>query len=153
IAARGPARHQGGEASLAERILDAVAELTGWDCPVAIADGPFAAPLASAPGRILRPGRSAPPPAPPPTPALRSAPVGPGWGHRGQPSAARDQRRLDLTETVDLLQRLGITTLGDLAALPSAAVADRFGPDVATLHLLARGQEPAPPAAHHPAQP
>src|SRR5699024_3608358 len=81
-----------------------------------------------------------------------SAPVGPGWGHRGQPSAARDQRRLDLTETVDLLQRLGITTLGDLAALPSAAVADRFGPDVATLHLLARGQEPAPPAAPPPAE-
>src|SRR5699024_9789760 len=42
MAARGPARHQGGEASLAERILDAVAELTGWDCAVGIADGPFA---------------------------------------------------------------------------------------------------------------
>src|SRR5699024_1458167 len=70
-----------------------------------------------------------------------------------QPSATRPERRLDLAETVDLLQRLGITTLGDLAALPSAAVADRFGPDVATLHLLARGQEPAPPAAHHPTQP
>src|SRR5690625_44737 len=40
-----------------------------------------------------------------------------------------------------------------LAALPAAAVTDRFGPDVATLHLLAQGQEPAPPATHHPAQP
>src|SRR5699024_10742786 len=137
MAARGPARHQGGEASLAERILDAVAELTGWDCAVGIADGPFAALLASGPGRIVRAGRSAEYLAPHPIAALRSAPVGPGWGHRGQPSAARDQRRLDLTETVDLLQRLGITTLGDLAAL----------------HLVARGQEPAPPAAHHPAQP
>src|SRR5699024_697269 len=153
MAARGPARHQGGEASLAERILDAVAELTGWDCAVGIADGPFAALLASGPGRIVRAGRGAAHLAPHALAALRSAPRGPGWGRRGQPSGARDQRRLDLTETVDLLQRLGITTLGDLAALPSAAVADRFGPDVATLHLLARGQEPAPPAAHHPAQP
>src|SRR5690606_13433999 len=52
MSARGPARHQGGEEALAERILDAVAELTGWDCGVGIADGPFAALLASAPGRI-----------------------------------------------------------------------------------------------------
>ena len=153
MSARGPARHQGGEGRLAERILDAVAELTGWDCAVGIADGPFAALLASGPGRIVHEGRSGEYLAPHPIAALRSAPVGPGWGHRGQPSATRDQRRLDLAETVDLLQRLGITTLGDLAALPSAAVADRFGPDVATLHLLARGQEPAPPAAHHPTQP
>ena len=153
MSARGPARHQGGEEALAERILDAVAELTGWDCGVGIADGPFAALLASAPGRIVRPGRSADYLAPHPISALAQAPVGPGWGHRGQPSATRPERRLNLAETVDLLQRLGITTLGDLAALPSAAVADRFGPDVATLHLLARGLEPAPPAAHHPTQP
>ncbi|MGO2535242.1 MAG: DNA polymerase Y family protein, partial [Brachybacterium tyrofermentans] len=153
MSARGPARHQGGEAQLAERILDAVAELTGWDCSVGIADGPFAALLASPPGRIVRDGRSADYLAPHPITTLRSAPVGPGWGHRGQPSARRTERRLDLAETVDLLQRLGITTLGDLAALPSAAVADRFGPDVSTLHLLARGEEPAPPATHHPTQP
>ena len=153
MSARGPARHQGGEPDLAERILDAVAELTGWDCAVGIADGPFAALLASPPGRIVREGRSAEYLAPHPIAALRSAPVGPGWGHRGQPSATRPEKRLDLAETVDLLQRLGITTLGDLAALPSAAVADRFGPDVAALHLLARGQEPTPPATHHPTQP
>src|SRR5699024_890890 len=153
MSARGPARHQGGEEALAERILDAVAELTGWDCAVGIADGPFAALLASPPGRIVREGRSAEYLAPHPSQAPRRAPVGPGWGHRGQPSATRPERRLDLAETVDLLQRLGIMTLGDLAVLPSAAVADRFGPDVATLHLLSRGQEPTPPAAHHPTQP
>ncbi|WP_158239393.1 DNA polymerase Y family protein [Brachybacterium sp. UMB0905] len=153
MAARGPARHHGGEEHLAERILDAVAELTGWDCSVGIADGPFAALLASVPGRIIRPGRSADYLAPHPISALVHAPVGPGWGHRGQPAATRAERPLDLAETVDLLQRLGITTLGDLAALPPAAVADRFGPDVAALHLLSRGLEAAPPAAHHPAQP
>lgn len=156
MAARGPARHHGGEPVLAERIIDAVADLTGWDCSVGIADGPFAALLAARTGRIVHPGRSGDYLAPHPIGALRDAPVGPGWGHRGQPTAIRadrTERRLDLPETVDLLQRLGIATLGDLAALPAASVADRFGPDVATLHLLSAGREPAPPAAHHPAQP
>lgn len=153
MAARGPARHHGGEQALAERIIDAVADHTGWDCSVGVADGPFAALLACDAGRIVRPGRSAEYLAPHPISALRRAPVGPGWGHRGQPEAAGATRRLDLGETVDLLSRLGIATLGDLAALPSAAVADRFGPDVAALHLLSRGLEPTPPAAHHPTQP
>ena len=153
MAARGPARHHGGEEQLAERILDAVADHTGWEAAVGVADGPFAALLAAGAGRIVRPGRSADYLAPHPVAALRHAPVGPGWGHRGQPSATRPEKKLDLAETVDLLQRLGIATLGDLAALPSASVADRFGPDVAELHLLARGEEPAPPAAHHPTQP
>lgn len=153
MAARGPARHHGGEEQLAERILDAVADHTGWEAAVGVADGPLAALLAAGAGRIVRPGRSADYLAPHPVAALRHAPVGPGWGHRGQPSATRPEKKLDLAETVDLLQRLGIATLGDLAALPSASVADRFGPDVAELHLLARGEEPAPPAAHHPTQP
>src|SRR5699024_5388819 len=122
----------------------------GWG---AIPSRPFAASPAARPGRSAPPARRAEPPPPPPITPRGSAPVGPGWGHRGQRSATRPERRLDLAETVDLLQRLGITTLGDLAALPSAAVADRFGPDVATLHLLSRGQEPTPPAAHHPTQP
>src|SRR5699024_3331582 len=81
---------------------------------------PFAALLAARPGRIVRPGRSAEYLAPHPITTLGSAPVGPGWGHRGQPAATRPERRLDLAETVDLLQRLGTATLGDLAALPTA---------------------------------
>src|SRR5699024_2810361 len=107
----------------------------------------------SGPGRIVRAGRTAEYLAPHPIAALRSAPVFPGWGYRGPPSAPRDQRRLDLPVTAVLQHLRRITTHVRLPALPSAAVADRFGPDVATLHLLARGQEPAPPAAHHPAQP
>lgn len=153
MSARGPARHVGGEERLAERIVDAVAELTGWDCSVGIADGPFAALLAARTGRVVRAGRSADYLAPHPVSALRHAPVGPGWGHRDQAAPAARERRMDLAETVDLLQRLGIATLGDLAALPGAAVTDRFGPDIGLLHLLSRGLEPAPPAAHRPAQP
>ena len=47
MSARGPARHHGGEEALAERILDAVADHTGWEAAVGVADGPFAALLAA----------------------------------------------------------------------------------------------------------
>ena len=157
MAARGPARHQGGEENLAVRIVDAVADHTGWDCTVGIADGPYAALLAARSGRIVRPGRSADYLAPHGIDMLRHAPVGPGWGHRDQPGTATHGgtggRRWRLEEVIDLLGRLGITTLGEFAALPSDAVTHRFGPDVAQLHLLSRGQESTPPAAHHPPQP
>ncbi|PWH05715.1 DNA repair nucleotidyltransferase [Brachybacterium endophyticum] len=154
MSARGPARHRGGEEALAEAIVDAVAELTGWDAMVGIADGPFAALLAARTGRIVRPGRSRNYLGPHAISALREAPVGPGWGHRDQPAAdSARTRRVDLAEVIDLLERLGIRSLEDFAALPSTSVTARFGPDVAQLHLLARGGEPTPPEAHHPTQP
>ena len=45
--------------------------------------------------------------------------------------------RPDLAVT---LQRLGITTLGQFAALPAANVSDRFGADAAACHAVARGE-------------
>jgi protein ImuB len=42
---------------------------------------------------------------------------------------------------VEPLERLGIRTLGELAALPRAKVADRFGPPGLTAHALARGTD------------
>lgn len=147
--AAGPARHQGGEHVLAERIIDAVAEHTGWDCSVGIADGPFAAVLAAAAGRVIRPGRSADYIAPHPIAALAHAPVSDSWSRGASQQAARST----LADAVDLLQRLGIATLGDFAALPTASVMDRFGPQIAHLHLLARGLEAAPPRICRPPQP
>lgn len=41
----------------------------------------------------------------------------------------------------DPLERLGIATLGELAALPRAAVADRFGASGLLAHELARGKD------------
>jgi len=41
----------------------------------------------------------------------------------------------------DPLERLGVRTLGELAALPRAAVADRFGPPGLLAHDLARGRD------------
>ena len=50
---------------------------------------------------------------------------------------------------VDTLERLGVTTLGELAALPDSAVADRFGTAGMRALAMARGQEeplrPRPP--------
>jgi len=43
------------------------------------------------------------------------------------------------------LERLGIRTLGDLAALPAEAVADRFGQAGLRAHEFARGLAPPPP--------
>ncbi len=44
-----------------------------------------------------------------------------------------------LAELPEALERLGVTTLGELAALPTAAVADRFGRVGLVAHGLARG--------------
>ena len=45
--------------------------------------------------------------------------------------------RPDLAVT---LQRLGVTTLAQLAALPAASISDRFGADAAACHAVARGE-------------
>ncbi|HEY5977024.1 MAG TPA: hypothetical protein VIT85_04130 [Solirubrobacterales bacterium] len=55
--------------------------------------------------------------------------------------------RLDLGERereglLETLKRLGVDTLGTLAALAPARVADRFGPPGLGAHRLARGEEP-----------
>jgi protein ImuB len=51
-------------------------------------------------------------------------------------------RRCEATAQLpDALERLGVDTLGALAALPRAAVADRFGPAGLRAHDLARGRD------------
>jgi protein ImuB len=63
------------------------------------------------------------------------------------PLPARVLERPDLT---DLLCRLGILTLGDLAALPVAAVVGRFGIEGLRAHRLAAGLDERPPMARVP---
>jgi protein ImuB len=50
---------------------------------------------------------------------------------------------------IDVLERVGVRTLGELAALPRGAVADRFGTVGLRVHELARGEDrplrPRPP--------
>ncbi len=51
------------------------------------------------------------------------------------------RRRAQTAALPDALERLGIATLGALAALPRAAVADRFGASGLLAHDLARGRD------------
>lgn len=54
------------------------------------------------------------------------------------------------TELGELLQRWGVHTFGDMAALPEAGIAERFGPDGVRLQRLARGTIQRPLAIHQP---
>ncbi len=121
FASRGPARYFDGEEALADLVLATVPTA----CRVGLADGPFAALLAA---RTALPG-----------------------GHRLV--AAGDSRTfvapfpvtaLERPELSDLLQRLGLRRLGDLAGLPPSQVLARFGPDGELAHRLARGLDERP---------
>lgn len=126
VAARGPARHFGGEERAAERIVEQVAEQCGVESQVGIADGMFAAELAARAGRIVAPGDTA------------------------DFLAGVDISTLDRPVLVDLLRRLGIRTLGQFAALPTGDVLARFGFDAALAHRLAAGGDERPLAPRHP---
>jgi protein ImuB len=134
---RGPSRYFGGDRALATKVAAAVdAVLATWvaapRCRIGVADGPFAAERAARlssgapPVLVVPPGRSAD--------FLAPFPV----------------RFLDRPDLADLLARLGLTTLGDLAALPGATVLARFGADGALAHRLARGGDDRPRAARTP---
>ena len=66
-------------------------------------------------------------------------------------SALADQGLAD-QDLVALLTRLGLRTLGDLAALPASDVASRFGAAGETLHRLSRGLGSRPLAVRPPAE-
>ncbi len=112
LPARGPARFFGGE----EAVLVQLATGVGEEVAVGVADGLFAATLAARSGLIVPPG---------------------GTTDFLAPWSVATLARPELAVT---LQRLGITTLGQFAALPAASVSDRFGPDSAACHAVARGE-------------
>ncbi|MGO9877476.1 MAG: DNA polymerase Y family protein, partial [Acidimicrobiia bacterium] len=126
---RGPSRYFGGDDALAVRVREGVVAAlddSEPDVRIGIADGGFAARLAArqaAPEApfVVEPGGSAAFCAPWPVATF------------GDP------------ELVSLLVRLGLPTLGDVAALPADAVLARFGADGRRFHDLARGHDPGPP--------
>jgi protein ImuB len=124
FATRGPSRYFGGDEALAGRVAEAVGAVQGQ---VGVADGPFAAELAARQSAVVAPGES-------PT-FLSSFPVD----------------VLEQPELADLLRRLGIRTLAELAALPAPAVLARFGPEGIGAHRLAAGLDERPLAARVPA--
>jgi protein ImuB len=126
--ARGAARYHGGEPALAVTVTAAVhAAIEGrGGCRVGIADGTFAAGLAARHQAIVPPGGSRAFLAPHPVAAL------------------------DRPDLADLLVRLGLRTLGDLAALPGVDLAARFGPEGARAARLASGLDEHPRGARRP---
>jgi protein ImuB len=125
---RGPARYFGGEAELARKLAESVERLAlGLGCGIGVADGVFAALLASRDALISEePGLIVPAGGTPAYLAPRSVTV------LGEP------------ELAELLVRLGIRTLGEFSALPASEVETRFGPPGRYAHRLACGLNPRP---------
>jgi protein ImuB len=144
VPAKGPAGYFGSEADAAERIVDQVSGAVGVECQVGVADGLFAAVLAARRGVLVEVGRSREFLAP-----LRIEEIGQPVDHSGADAATSALVR-ERAELVDLLRRLGIRTLGDFAALPSADVATRFGADALLAHRAACGWEERPPERRRP---
>lgn len=127
LASRGPSRYFGGESTLRERVAAVVDEAVvamrarplhpDDRTRTGIADGPFAATLAATRGQVIPPLGS------------------PGF------LAPFPVDRLDDPALIDLLHRLGIHTLGQLAALPRRRVVARFGADGEIAHRLASGDD------------
>jgi protein ImuB len=112
--ALGASRYHGGDEALAEHLLTQVAAETGAEAWVGIADGLLAAILAARDGVVVAAGTSPDYLAPRPLTDLGVALRGTAHGE-------------DLDVLTDLLTRLGVKTLGDLARLPAPSVTERFG--------------------------
>jgi protein ImuB len=125
---RGPSRYFGGDHALGLRVRDVVGV---DDVRVGIADGEFAAGLAA-----RRAGAREPLVVEAGATAAFLAP----W-----PVSVFDD-----DELASLLVRLGLHTLGSVAALPSDAVLARFGTDGREFHRLAQGLDTGPPVLVSP---
>jgi protein ImuB len=128
VPTRGPSRYFGGDDVLARMAAEAVAgamaaeAVAGQAAGIGVADGLFAAVLAASAALGARPVIVPPGQTPP---FLANWPVS----------------TLDRPELADLLVRLGIRTLGGLAALPGPSVLARFGIEGALCRRVARGDE------------
>jgi protein ImuB len=114
----GAVRYYGGERPIVGRVAAAVEGTAGPGGRVGVADGPFAARMAAAD---------------PPVIVTDTALF----------LASLDVDVLGAKELVGTFRWLGITTLGDLLALPRSAVASRFGNAGLRAHRLAAGDDRA----------
>jgi len=136
LPAGGAARYYGSEAALAALLVEACAS-AGFESQVGIADSMFAAVVAAREQVILAPGAA------------------PGFLHERltaellgavtDPAKAREVQGV-----IELWQRLGVHTLGDLVALPSQALTNRFGELGIWARQLASGADVRPAALRRP---
>ncbi|MDO4259348.1 MAG: DNA polymerase Y family protein [Actinomycetaceae bacterium] len=125
--ARGPSRWIGSEEALAECLIDSVAENTGAECQVGIAEGPFAALAAAKRGVIIPPGQEAAFLLP--LPLSEAAELFPShMSTSGQ-------------EILGALSTLGVRMCGQFLDLGRGAVLSRFGAAGEYLWFLASGGE------------
>jgi protein ImuB len=140
MATRGPSRYFGGDRALTGKVVAAVdtvlTPLGAPRCRVGVADGPFAAELAARATPGSSPGQAPFTVVPAGASAAFLAPF---------PVVV-----LDRPELADLLARLGLAALGDLAALPAAIVLARFGTEGILAHRLAMGLDERPLAVRTP---
>lgn len=144
---RGPSRYHGGDRALAhlvhERVRSVLSHHVGdgaLPCPVGvgIADGPRAAMIAAHESvDSLRGERPLVVPKGATAAFLAPLPVGHLRHARGDPHARQ--------ELIEVLGRLGLRTIGRVAALPAPDVQARFGALGVQLHRLANGVEVEPP--------
>lgn len=118
VPAAGAVRYYGSEEALVGKMAAAVEEVAPGG-RFGLADGPFAARLA-ADAAVEEP--------------LIVADT-PGF------LAGLDVSALGIDELVDTFRWLGVGTLGDLASLPRAAIASRFGPVGLEAHQIASGED------------
>lgn len=124
LALRSPGVFYGGDAHAGAVVAEQVVGAGAWDCRVGVADDLFTAEQAArraAPqeSEVVAPGGSAAYLAALPVEVVDTQP--------------------DAGDLVSLLRRLGLRTLGDLAALPADAVHARFGAYGAWLHRAVSG--------------
>lgn len=132
--ARGPVRYFGGDESLARQLMSVVSAhlATPTGVGVGIADGAFAATLAARRSAANGVPLAVPPKASPAF--LAPCPV----SSLGDP------------ELAEVLERLGLGTLGAFAALDPGDVSARFGTVGHVAHRLARGFDLRPPLLDEP---
>ena len=132
VRSRGPARYYAGEKPAGLALVQLLDGLGVPGARVGIADGPFTAEQAA---------RTA-------TSANRVRVVPAGQSDRFL--ADLPVSLIESTALITLLRRLGISTLGQFAALPPEDVLGRFGPEGAHLHALAGGLDSRPIVPHVP---
>lgn len=155
LATRGPSRYHGGDHALAVKLAEAVdttvaAAFPGAPaCRIGVADGRFAAEQAARLTRssLDRQGTTAA--ARQPAAGEERVTVVPA-GESGPFVAPLPVATIPYPDLAGLLHRLGIRTLGDLAALPAPSVLARFGPEGMAAHRLAGGVDERGPAARTP---
>ena len=135
LATRGPSRYFGGDGSLAGLVLAAIDQAVGQTgCRVGIADGRFTAMLAA---------RAA-------SPSSRTLVVPRGASRTWLAPQPVEALGIEFEGLTSLLVRLGIRSLGDLAALPARSVLGRFGPEGVVARRRASGRDGQPLAARTP---